>query len=100
MGWWSDFFSLFSGPLEFIEWLTEQIIGKFIDKIKEALHVLWDIISSPFHAIYNTLLHFMTNIYYAAEDIAGPFAPILFISVAGIMVMGVLWVLKRLYELL
>ncbi|MFA4719894.1 hypothetical protein [Pyrococcus kukulkanii] len=107
MSWWEEFFSGFSGPLKFLDFITNyvwdeikdkigDIIQKVIDAILGALKAIWNALKIP----YDVLHSLFENMYYWTYSIAGPLAPILFITIVGAVGVGVIWVLKRLYELL
>lgn len=104
MSWWIDFFSNFSGPLDFIDWIVEQVkqelgdlAGSIVDTVKGVLSSIYNSIMSGVHAY---VIDPFENFINSTLSFAGPFAPVLAVFLAGLGVFALIWVLKRLYELL
>jgi len=97
-----------NGGAELINWIWQNTVGKVRDVVSNMIgntasgvfDKLKDIVLAPFHTIGSVLSSAYHSIQSAISFLPAPLQIILLITLAGAMTLGVIWVLKRLYELL
>jgi len=96
------------GGAALIDWIWQNTAGRVKHLVSDMIgntasgvfDKLKDIVLAPFHFVGDVLSSAYHSIQSAISFLPAPLQVILLISLAGMATLGVIWVLKRLYELL
>lgn len=79
-----------------VDVVWDTIVSAF-DKLFDALK---DVVLAPVHAIQHVVSSFYSTVSTYTSFLPAPLQILVMISLAGAVSMGIIWIAKRLYELL